>query len=96
LEATKLISLLKTQINNITQRFKNLIGRNIKVFIEKSLEKNLHNTNYTYSGRSLLQAPEIDGKCYIKVDNNIAINNFGPYNAVISDFKYPDIFVTLN
>jgi ribosomal protein S12 methylthiotransferase len=88
--------LEKTQINNITQRFKNLIGRNIKVFIEKSLEKNLHNTNYTYSGRSLLQAPEIDGKCYIKVDNNIAINNFGPYNAVISDFKYPDIFVTLN
>jgi ribosomal protein S12 methylthiotransferase len=84
------------QINNINQRFKKLIGTNIKVFIEKPLEKPVNNANYTYSGRSLLQAPEIDGKCYIKVDNNIAINNFGPYNALISDFKYPDIFVTLN
>jgi ribosomal protein S12 methylthiotransferase len=90
--------LENTQVHNVEQKFKRLSGKNIKVFIEAHLNKKkvISNCEYSYVGRSLLQAPEIDGKCYINIDNNIALNSFGPYNAKIKDFKYPDIFVTIS
>ena len=92
--------LERLQIENINKKFKTYINKNVKVFIERPLEKSdyrdhLITNDYTYMGRTLLQAPEIDGKCYIKVNNNIAIKNFGPYNSTINDFQYPNIFVTL-
>lgn len=93
------LNILKTtQINRANKRFEELKGKNIYVFVEEPLNNNItiHNNVYSYSGRSILQAPEIDGKSYINIDNNIALNNFGPYNAIIKDFKYPDMFVTIS
>jgi ribosomal protein S12 methylthiotransferase len=93
------LNIIKSkQMKNTEEIFKKYIGKSIKVFVEKEIKKiNYSEVTYKYIGRSLPQAPEIDGKCYISLDNNsIAINEFGPYNAIINGFRYPDIFVKIS
>lgn len=82
-----ILSSLQTEIT--TGRFNSLKGSKHLCFIETyNKEKNI------FEGRSVLQAPEIDGKTYIN-NNNIEIHDFGPYNCMIDDFIYPDIYCTI-
>ncbi|MDY6821007.1 MAG: 30S ribosomal protein S12 methylthiotransferase RimO [Deferribacterota bacterium] len=82
-------ALNSLQMRNTTLKFNNLIGVNTKVFIEDYNSK-----KKIFVGRTLMQSPEIDGMCYIKFDKDSRLKTYGPYNAVIDNFDYPDIFVT--
>jgi|Wag4MinimDraft_12_1082652.scaffolds.fasta_scaffold00162_11 ribosomal protein S12 methylthiotransferase len=74
------------QMKNTEKRLNELKKKEIVSFVEKAND----DFEFILEGRSLFQAPEIDGKTYF-IDG-VATNGWGPYKCSIEKIKYPDIY----
>ena len=71
---------------NAINRINALKGKKILCFSENISEDD----NNCTEGRTLFQAPSVDGKVYFI--KGVANKGYGPYYYVVKDFEYPDIY----
>ncbi|MGL5972480.1 MAG: 30S ribosomal protein S12 methylthiotransferase RimO [Oscillospiraceae bacterium] len=84
----KRLNLLMTEQSFIMERSnKDKVGKTFKVIVDELTD---NENEKLYIGRTMYDAPLIDGKVYIKDNGNIKIGEF--YDVIIKDFDQYDLY----